>query len=365
MNADAAWEEFLDADCEEQTITESSNQYDTEIDCGAPQCSPIYISTKTKIAYLNSEVPLERMFWALPVHKSYSVAQEGIIKKEMKFKSLSQEALQEILDNVAKIPEGPVVEQQIKLHLNKDDGNVRFKDIRKISVGLCKKQLTSFRTKAKGAFFNCFAVILRVLWDGNFREMHIKVFNTGKLEIPGIPGERTDEFLHTVLTCLVNVLKPLSNDIGLEQPLDFNKDCNETVLTNSNFSANYLIDREMLTMILKTKYRILSTYDPCSYPGVQSKFYYVPSRAIQNGRPLSEEETDAKVHHIIVPFMIFRTGSALIVGKFDDNVLHIVYEFATSVLRDEYNLVQAGVAEEKQQQTQRKRKKRFVMMPKI
>ena len=34
--------------------------------------------------------------------------------------------------------------------------------------------------------------------------------------------------------------------------------------------------------------------------------------------------------------MIFRTGSVLIVGHCDEDILHIIYEFLKEILRDEY-----------------------------
>lgn len=326
----------------------------------APECSPIYISTKTKIGYLNQSVPLEDMFWAIDVLPSYAIPAVGIVKKEMKFKTTNKEALDVLLSRVNDIPEGPLVQQSVKTHLEAD-GSMDFKDIRKVSVGICKKQMTSFRSKVKGAFFNCFAIILRFKWNGEFREMHVKVFNTGKLEIPGIPGTNTDVFLRTVLDCLVECLAPVSKKLNLTDAIDYRRDYNETVLTNSNFSANYLVDREKLTQVLRQHYRILTTYDPCSYPGVQSKFYYVESRAIQDGHPLTDCE--AELPHIVVPVMIFRTGSVLIVGKFDDDVLMWVYDFVKTVMKEQYNNIQTGFIPENDTMTetvQRKSKKRFI-----
>ena len=40
------------------------------------------------------------------------------------------------------------------------------------------------RKKKKSAFYNCF-VIYRIKINGRFKEIHVKIFNTGKLEIPG------------------------------------------------------------------------------------------------------------------------------------------------------------------------------------
>lgn len=340
-------------------VTKSDNKTCVDI----PECSPIYVSTKTKIGYLNQSVPLEDMFWAIDVLPSYAIPAVGIVKKEMKFKTTSKEALDVLMERVAAIEPGPLVQQSVKTHLD-SDGSINFKDIRKVSVGICKKQMTSFRSKVKGAFFNCFAIILRLKWDGEFREMHIKVFNTGKLEIPGIPGVNTDKFLNAVLECLVECLAPVSAKLGLDVPIDYRKNYNETVLTNSNFSANYLVDREKLTQVLRQQYRILTTYDPCSYPGVQSKFYYVESRAVQDGRPLAECES--QLPHIVVPVMVFRTGSVLIVGKFDDDVLMWVYEFIKKVLRDQYAVIQSGSIPDdaygSDNAITRKSKKRFIQV---
>jgi hypothetical protein len=61
--------------------------------------------------------------------------------------------------------------------------------------------------------------------------------------------------------------------------------------------------------------------------------------------------------------MVFRTGSVLIVGKFDDDVLMWVYDFMKDVLRDQYAVIQSGFAVEEKPETEvqtRKTKKRFI-----
>ena len=52
---------------------------------------------------------------------------------------------------------------------------VKFKDIRKVNIGLCKKDLTTFRKNKKGAFYNCFALILRIKYKKEFKEVHVKI----------------------------------------------------------------------------------------------------------------------------------------------------------------------------------------------
>ena len=57
-----------------------------------PVCSPIYISTKTKISYLNTEIDIKKVFWDIPV-MPYSSQTKGIVKKQIKFSSITKEEL--------------------------------------------------------------------------------------------------------------------------------------------------------------------------------------------------------------------------------------------------------------------------------
>ena len=148
-----------------------------------PKCSDIYISTQTKIAYLNQPIKLNTVFWKLKVME-YHLPQNGVIKKSIKINCHTPEEVLELEKNIEK-------EQFINVTIlsQVDNPNARknkFKDIRKIDIGINKKDLTSYRKKKKGAFYNCFAIIMRILFQGGeYKEVHVKIFNTGKLEIPG------------------------------------------------------------------------------------------------------------------------------------------------------------------------------------
>jgi TATA-box binding protein (TBP) (component of TFIID and TFIIIB) len=164
--------------------------------------------------------------------------------------------------------------------------------------------------------------------DTMFKEFHVKVFNTGKLEIPGVQSEPSFEM---ILKQVVETLQPY-----LDLPLGYKENSNETVLINSNFNCGFFINREVLYEILKFKYNLQSIYDPCSYPGIQCKFYYNPNIGLQNGCQISEENKHLYKNITNVSFMIFRTGSVLIVGKCDEDVLTIIYEFLKIILANEH-----------------------------
>ena len=99
-----------------------------------------------------------------------------------------------------------------------------------------------------------------------------------------------------------------------------------TVLINSNFNCGFYINREVLFNILKTNYHLDCIYDPCSYPGIQCKFFYYKDLKEQTGIQRQD-----KSEQIEVSFMIFRTGSVLIVGKWISSVLHRLHDFELSL----------------------------------
>lgn len=289
-----------------------------------PKATPIYISTKTKLAYLTTQIALKDTFWSIPI-MSYGTPQNGVIKKQMKFNSLVPEELQDVVNRLkCEIH----YDQHIITHIDNPFGRVKFKDIRKISIGICKKDLLSYRSKQKSAFYNCFVLIYRVKIQEKYKDFHVKIFNTGKIEIPGIQSEETFQLL---LTMVLSTLHPCyGNDIGYK-PNNI-----ETVLINSNFNCGFYINRETLYDTLRFKYNIQAIYDPCSYPGIQCKFYFNPAVEHQTGSQLSEMNRIIYKNITEVSFMIFRTGSVLIVGRCDEDVLFYIYDFLKVILSNEF-----------------------------
>jgi hypothetical protein len=167
--------------------------------------------------------------------------------------------------------------------------------------------------------------------SSNYKEYHVKIFNTGKIEIPGV---QDDMLFQRVLTLLLSIIQP-----HVETQLKYKSDVYETVLINSIFKCGYNINRESLYDILKYKYNLQTIYDPCSYPGIQCKFYYNPDVAVQTGSQISEEGKKKFKNINQVSFMIFRTGSVLIVGKCEESVLREIYEFIKNILVVEYKQV--------------------------
>ena len=320
---------------------------DARDNTSTPKCSDIYISTTTKIAHLDREIDIKKVFWEIPVIR-YVDPVEGVIKKQIKFSTTDRADYEEVMARIAN--ERYCDNQEIE-HIDNPEGRIKFKDQRKISVGISKKDILCYRSKKKRAFFNCFVMIIRILSCDEksatatasaaasqslcvshlpeFKEMHVKIFNTGKLESPGIQNIQP---LNYVLEVVTRILRPaVSPDLSyLQGPCD-------TVLINSNFNCGFYIDRDKLHEILKYKYRINSNYDSCSYPGIQSKFYYVYGREVQNGQQPHYTKTETKPDFCEISFMIFRTGSVLIVGKCSEEILYAIYNFLKTLLEEEHD----------------------------
>lgn len=282
------WETFMNSG----EIDNISRKSDEEKNEKIPKASNLYISTKTKIVYMSNTIELNDLFWNINI-MPYNNMSNGIIKKQMKFISNNIDELNNIQEKLCNYK---IIDQYIIQHVEQEQGNkYLYKDVRKISIGICNKDLISQRSKKKSAFYNCFVIILRVLFKSEFKEIHVKVFNTGKIEIPGVQCE---QLFQESIMYIRDLLRELyDKNIELREY--------ETVLINSNFECNYCINRSKLFDILKNKHNLNVSYDPCSYPGIQCK-YNVPN-------------SDTSLS-----FMIFRTGSVLIFGKCEEDTIYYV-----------------------------------------
>ena len=179
MNVDDEWEHFLEGG--EDISNEDSNEQNSYIP--TDKCEELYISTKTKVLYLNQDIDITPVFWEIPII-SYSIPENGIIKKQIKLIFNTPEEFDHYKEKLKYIPY--YTENQLKHIDNPESRKIKFKDERKITIGISKKDIMNSRGKVKNAFYNCFAIIIRFTYEGSFREIHVKIFNTGKLEIPGI-----------------------------------------------------------------------------------------------------------------------------------------------------------------------------------
>ena len=321
FDIDDAWDTFsmgMDGGCDVLVDTlESSNDPSAYAEC--PEPSPLKVSTKTKIAYIEPHLDVYDLFWKIPI-VPYHTPTQGTVKKEMKCNSNTKE---EFADMFRRCESEEYVRFHIVKHIDKTTGNIHFKDVRKIISGISKHDVIHKRGKQKSAFFNCIVVNIRLRIGDTFKEYHIKLFNSGKLEMPGThePGvyEAVVSYISKMITETTGIHTTVLNH-------------NHTALVNSNFTTNFHIDRDKLMNRLKT-YDIISSFDPCSYPGVRNIIRF---KNIFAAFPeLNDMGLDVNLEDTI-SCMIFRTGSVLLIGKCCDVMLDHLYKFICCILKAEY-----------------------------
>ena len=130
IEIDSAWSKFCDDDDEPIPVLPVADI--ATLKEFIPKCSPLNISTKTKISYLNYPIDLKKVFWAIPLIK-YHDPLVGVIKKQMKFNSLTPEEVTEIMGEKTKYD---YVDDYIINQVHATEGRNKFKDVRKVSIGI-------------------------------------------------------------------------------------------------------------------------------------------------------------------------------------------------------------------------------------
>jgi hypothetical protein len=342
INLDDEWENFLNENNDNVEETKEIDLFppNPNIDIhNIPIPTNTRISTKTKISHLSSTIDIFNIFWNLKI-VNYDLQEEGVIKKRMRFKSNTPDELNHVLEQKNNVdPKYYTVENIVK-HIEPTN-RIEYRDERIYSIGIFTKDITEHNDCTE--FFNCFTVILRIIDENNrFKEYHVKVFNTGKLEIP---GSHCMETFPQILQRIINILQPY-----VDKPLTYeHRAFEDMVLTNSGFHCGFNVNLNALCYILKTFYNVPTSYDNTSYQGVKFKMYYnsetncvQPNDGITNTKT-SNSKFKKKNKMNINDFgiydttcVVFQTGSCLIIGKYDDNMSSKIREFMLSVLHTHY-----------------------------
>ena len=115
----------------------------------------------------------------------------------------------------------------------------------------------------KKVFFNQLTVLVRI--EDTFN--NIKLFNNGSISMTGVKSEKKAKMA-------INYLFQFIIDAGLFQVSEPEIEFFNIVLINSDYDIGFELKRSILHQILVNKYKIFSSFEPCIYPGVNSKFFY-------------------------------------------------------------------------------------------
>ena len=315
----------------------------------------------------------------------YVQRSEGVIKKQIKVQCANREELATLRARLEHIPSHAFSKVD---HVDDPNGATPFKFVAKLSIGLASKEVKAHRAQEKDAFYNSFTMVLRIRYKGQFKEIVVKVFNKNSLSLPGMLD---DELRCRTLSLIDRVLGEASQLVTPgSPPLAHLPGTISDVMVNSNFWCGFGLDRDKVVDLMRNVYGLETSYDPSNYPGVICRYYQPTSETSaacntrgrcpcnpacstlrigdkkgkkkkQSPEAEAEDDTGADGKCQKLTFMLFRTGSVLIVGRCTQDLLETVHGFVARALLEHKGTVASGEGQRPNKKVvQKKSRKRTI-----
>jgi len=184
------------------------------------------------------------------------------------------------------------------------------------------------KKKEKKFFYN--QITIHIFKD---KIVNMKVFNNGRIQMTGLTSEKQGL---DIIQLFINELVCLPRDT-LEKILDNvepERKESKVVLINSDFDIHSRINRELLHHIIVDK-GYYSSYEPCSYPGVNIKYYHNEFKE-NNGICQCVDVCNGKGKNCCksITIAVFNSGKIIITGGQSYGHLNIAYNFITQVINE-------------------------------
>ena len=228
--------------------------------------------------------------------------------------------------------------------------------------GMCCKDIESGKAKTSKVFYNQSTIVLRIYSSiGLLKEVNAKLFNNGSIQMTGLKSEEDGRHAVEILVKYLQEIPPIEcktdkGEIEINHAVTYYNNQTGAVeqtfrsynfsiaLINSDYCANFKIIREKLHQILVDRYKIFSSYEPCIYPGINSKYYWnkqyleFPKKGIcYCNKPCSGKgngDGDGNCKKITIA--IFQSGAIIITGARTLQQLQDAYTFINDVFRTHY-----------------------------
>ena len=122
------------------------------------------------------------------------------------------------------------------------------------------------------------------------------------------------------------------------------KDIN-IVLINSDYFCGYKIKRDVLHKLIVKKYKLFSSYEPCIYPGVNTKYYWNKTNTLKdgicrctkkcNGKGVGNGDGDCKK----ITCSVFQSGNVIITGARDKQQIYDAYAYINELFKNHMDIL--------------------------
>jgi|TARA_B110000285_G_scaffold79049_1_gene91115 TATA-box binding protein (TBP) (component of TFIID and TFIIIB) len=204
-----------------------------------------------------------------------------------------------------------------------------------VSKGINNKKFSKKKAESRKYFYNQVTIHIFNSLKVNNR-VNVKVFNNGTVQMTGI---NSDQIGKTTIQILVEEFNQLSSKSEIfEKPIIQDIGSLETVLINSDFDIHNGINREALhRLIIMNGY--MSSFEPCTYPGVNIKYYHNPLKKnfgiCDCDKPCNGKGKDNTCKKITIA--VFKSGKIIITGGRSKYNIQTAYEFITEFIEENGN----------------------------
>jgi hypothetical protein len=225
--------------------------------------------------------------------------------------------------------------EQLVLHMipigYPTEGIVKFEH-KNMVYGACYKDLFTNRKITSKSFFNQSTLILRRRWEDGWKEMNMKLFANGGIQMTGVTSA---DFAVNAIDWLLSLIETLPKSpfpIGVKGAVTKVN----VPLINTDYSIDHDIQQDNLHRILIEEYNLFSMLEKTIYQGVNTKFYYNTNNGgsgvcrcgeFCKGQGAGNGEGQCKR----ITLSIFRTGKIIITGARTMDQIHTAYEFLNKV----------------------------------
>lgn len=169
-----------------------------------------------------------------------------------------------------------------------------------------------------------------------FKEVNVKLFANGGIQMTGVPDE---VFAEGALVWLIDILRKIDAPVFKEAP-NLNKF--STQLINSDYDVGFSIKRELIHQILIRTYGLFSTFEGTIYQGVNTKYYfndantdpYKAGQCVCKGKCKGQGSGSGDGECKRITMSIFQTGKIIITGARYYHQIQEAYDYLNRVIKD-------------------------------
>jgi len=216
------------------------------------------------------------------------------------------------------------------------EGILKFEHKKEVH-GACYKDLFTNRKATDKPFYNQDTLILRRPFGDGFKEVNMKLFGNGGIQMTGVPSQ---EFAVNAVQWLLDIIKRLERSpfTTADATLVPSVTKVNVSLINTDYSLSHDIQQDNLHRLFIEEYKLFSMLEKTIYQGVNTKFFFNTNNkgsgvccctGFCKGQGDGNGNGDCKR----ITMSIFRTGKIIITGARTMEQIHAAYEFLNSVFR--------------------------------